>query len=166
MLLQILFARMGITVLLASAYMWYAAIPDFPLGQREVRLLLVARGLGGFFGVFGMYCKLLEFRNIPLACADTAPNRLIDVSSPCRCNCHHLPGTQYCLLGVLISHKRALHKDGTNCSNDFPLWGGFDRKTHLALPYWLGYFTTSQWSGRYRPTGKWHTCGVWGKIQL
>jgi hypothetical protein len=57
---------MGITVVLASAYMWWAAVPDFPLGKREVRLLLVARGLGGFFGVFGMYCKLRKIRDIPL----------------------------------------------------------------------------------------------------
>ena len=61
---QILFARMGITVILASLYMWHKSIPDFPLGAREVRPLLVARGLGGFFGVFGMYYSLLY---LPLA---------------------------------------------------------------------------------------------------
>ena len=55
---------MGITVLLASTYMYYKRIPDFPLGAREVRPLLVARGLGGFFGVFGMYYSLLY---LPLA---------------------------------------------------------------------------------------------------
>ena len=55
---QILFARMGITVVLNSIYMWYKHIPDFPLGSEEVRLLLVARGLSGFFGVFGIYCRL------------------------------------------------------------------------------------------------------------
>jgi len=45
---------MGITVLLASAYMWYTKTPHFPLGMPGVRLLLVARGMGGFFGVIGM----------------------------------------------------------------------------------------------------------------
>ena len=44
---QILFARMGITVVLASAWMWYKKTPDFPLGKPEVRGLLAARGFGG-----------------------------------------------------------------------------------------------------------------------
>ena len=55
---------MGITMVLASLYMWRKKTPDFPLGAREVRPLLVARGLGGFFGVFGMYYSLLY---LPLA---------------------------------------------------------------------------------------------------
>jgi drug/metabolite transporter (DMT)-like permease len=55
---------MAITVVLASLYMYYKKIPDFPFGVREVRPLLVARGLGGFFGVFGMYYSLLY---LPLA---------------------------------------------------------------------------------------------------
>jgi hypothetical protein len=37
--------------------MWYKKTEHFPWGLREVRPLLVARGLTGFFGVFGMYCK-------------------------------------------------------------------------------------------------------------
>ncbi|KAK0336337.1 hypothetical protein LTS02_001989 [Friedmanniomyces endolithicus] len=61
---QILFARMGITLVLASGYMWWKRTPDFPLGKREVRWLLAARGFGGFFGVFGMYYSLLY---LPLA---------------------------------------------------------------------------------------------------
>lgn len=52
---QILFARMGITVVCSSFYMWWAKTKDFPLGMNEVRWLLVARGFFGFFGVFGMY---------------------------------------------------------------------------------------------------------------
>ncbi|KAF1946169.1 hypothetical protein EJ02DRAFT_500296 [Clathrospora elynae] len=61
---QILFARMGITVLCASLYMWYKKTEHFPFGMREVRPLLIARGLSGFFGVFGMYYSLLY---LPLA---------------------------------------------------------------------------------------------------
>ncbi|KAK5129623.1 hypothetical protein LTR08_003022 [Meristemomyces frigidus] len=61
---QILFARMSITVALASGYMWWKQTPHFPLGLPEVRWLLVARGFGGFFGVFGMYYSLLY---LPLA---------------------------------------------------------------------------------------------------
>ncbi|KAF2622290.1 hypothetical protein BU25DRAFT_214371 [Macroventuria anomochaeta] len=61
---HILFARMGITVLCASVYMWHKNTEHFPFGMREVRPLLVARGLFGFFGVFGMYYSLLY---LPLA---------------------------------------------------------------------------------------------------
>jgi len=61
---HILFVRMGITFFLASAYMWYYSTPHFPFGAKEVRWLLVARGLGGFWGVFGMYYSLLY---LPLA---------------------------------------------------------------------------------------------------
>ncbi|KAL6706163.1 hypothetical protein ACN47E_006079 [Coniothyrium glycines] len=61
---QILFARMSITVLCSSCYMWYKKTEHFPFGLREVRPLLVARGLTGFFGVFGMYYSLLY---LPLA---------------------------------------------------------------------------------------------------
>lgn len=61
---QILFARMSITVLMSSVYMYKTKTPDFPFGKREVRLLLVARGMTGFFGVFGMYYSLLY---LPLA---------------------------------------------------------------------------------------------------
>lgn len=56
MITKILFARMSITVVLAMAYMWWTKTPHFPFGAPEVRWLLVARGMGGFFGVFGMYC--------------------------------------------------------------------------------------------------------------
>lgn len=61
---QILFARMGITAVCSSLYMWRAKTKDFPFGIREVRWLLVARGLFGFFGVFGMYCKYLLFSSL------------------------------------------------------------------------------------------------------
>ena len=58
---------MGITALLATLYMWYKKTEDFPLGKKEVRWLLVARGLAGFFGVFGMYCKYPYLPRRPLS---------------------------------------------------------------------------------------------------
>ncbi|ERF74639.1 hypothetical protein EPUS_00769 [Endocarpon pusillum Z07020] len=61
---QILFARMSITVLLTLFYGFYTRIPYFPFGSKVVRLLLIARGVGGFFGVFGLYWSLLY---LPLA---------------------------------------------------------------------------------------------------
>lgn len=58
---QILFARQSITVLITTSYaLWSKSVPHFPLGPSgRVRLLLVARGLFGFLGVFGLYFSLL-----------------------------------------------------------------------------------------------------------
>lgn len=52
---QILFARMGITSILCLIYMLYHNIA--PLGIKEIRWLLVLRGISGFGGVLGLYCK-------------------------------------------------------------------------------------------------------------
>ncbi|KAA6407811.1 MAG: hypothetical protein FRX48_08162 [Lasallia pustulata] len=56
---QILFARMSITAFVACVYMWWAKTAHFPLGMPEIRWLLVVRGFGGFFGVYGLYYSLL-----------------------------------------------------------------------------------------------------------
>ncbi|KAI4254060.1 MAG: hypothetical protein LQ352_003333 [Teloschistes flavicans] len=55
---QVMFARMGITLVLSMLYMWWAAVPHFPFGPREVQGLLLARGFGGFFGLLGIYYSL------------------------------------------------------------------------------------------------------------
>ena len=54
---QILFARMTGTLILSCTYQWLARVEGAPFGPKEVRKLLIARGVGGFFGVYGMYCK-------------------------------------------------------------------------------------------------------------
>ena len=41
---------MIITLLFCFIYMYWASVPHAPFGKREVWGLLVARGLGGFFG--------------------------------------------------------------------------------------------------------------------
>lgn len=64
---QILFARQGLTSVLCTVWMWYARVPDFPLGAKPVRKLLVARSLTGFFGIFGMYCKYQHMTGPSLA---------------------------------------------------------------------------------------------------
>jgi hypothetical protein len=46
--LQILFARMSITTVLSLLYMWWNKVPDFPLGARGIRGVLVIRGVSGF----------------------------------------------------------------------------------------------------------------------
>ena len=54
---QILFARMTGTLVLSGMYQWLAKVEGAPFGSKEVRKLLIFRGVGGFFGVYGMYCK-------------------------------------------------------------------------------------------------------------
>lgn len=55
---QILFARQGLTALFCTAWMWWKKVDGFPLGNKGVRGLLVARAFTGFFGIFGMYYSL------------------------------------------------------------------------------------------------------------
>ena len=54
---QILFARMSLTLIFCCTWMYWKRVPDFPLGAKGIRLLLVGRGLSGFFGIYGLYCK-------------------------------------------------------------------------------------------------------------
>ncbi|KAK4167411.1 hypothetical protein QBC43DRAFT_311811 [Cladorrhinum sp. PSN259] len=61
---QILFARMSITTLLSMGYMHWKSVPNFPLGPKEVRGLLVVRGFSGFFGIYGMWYSMMY---LPLA---------------------------------------------------------------------------------------------------
>jgi drug/metabolite transporter (DMT)-like permease len=62
---QILFVRQSITATCCTVYgIWSKKIPHFPFGPRNIRWLLVSRGLCGFFGVFGFYFSLMY---LPLA---------------------------------------------------------------------------------------------------
>ena len=45
-----MFVRMAITLVLGTLYMWWAKVEHFPLGSKDVRILLMVRGFGGFFG--------------------------------------------------------------------------------------------------------------------
>ncbi|OTB07925.1 hypothetical protein M426DRAFT_317432 [Hypoxylon sp. CI-4A] len=56
--LQVIFVRMLATAILGSLYMWYKKVPDFPLGRKDIRALLVLRGLAGFTGLFCSYYSL------------------------------------------------------------------------------------------------------------
>ena len=49
---------MAITLLLCLFYMWWRGIESAPFGPKPVRKLLIVRGFGGFFGVYGMYYSL------------------------------------------------------------------------------------------------------------
>ncbi|GMM31847.1 hypothetical protein DAMA08_045920 [Martiniozyma asiatica (nom. inval.)] len=58
--LQILFIRMIFTYAGCIFYfVWYSPDPDFPFGPKGIRFLLLARGVGGFFGVGFQYWSLL-----------------------------------------------------------------------------------------------------------
>jgi drug/metabolite transporter (DMT)-like permease len=46
--LQILFVRMSMTTVLSCLYMWWNKVPDFPLGAKGIRGVLVVRGVSGF----------------------------------------------------------------------------------------------------------------------
>ncbi|KAK4140080.1 uncharacterized protein C8A04DRAFT_32439, partial [Dichotomopilus funicola] len=62
--LQILFARMSLTTVLSCLYMWWNQVPDFPLGARGIRVVLIVRGVSGFFGIYGMWYSMMY---LPLA---------------------------------------------------------------------------------------------------
>lgn len=56
---QILFVRMFITYICCLVYMYVTkAVEEAPFGPKKIRVLLIMRGVVGFFGVFGMYFSL------------------------------------------------------------------------------------------------------------
>jgi len=77
---QILFARQGLTTIFCTVWMWRAKVPDFPLGFKGVRWLLVARSCTGFFGIFGMYCEFDHPKSLKLFLTQT---RFITIPSCC-----------------------------------------------------------------------------------
>lgn len=62
--LQVMFVRMSVTTVFSLFLMYWRHVPHAPLGPKGVRWLLVARGLSGFFGIFGMWYSMMY---IPLA---------------------------------------------------------------------------------------------------
>ena len=102
---QILFARMSITIVLSCLYMWYTKVPHFPFGDGKVRGLLVARGMAGFFGVYGLYCmcKSVFPRRYHVTLPDNhrTPSRFSLVPSDLRGYCPDFYRADNCLLGLL-----------------------------------------------------------------
>lgn len=56
---QILLIRMVITGVGCSLFLWHQKVPEFPLGEREVRPMLLLRAVGGILGAGGMYCRFI-----------------------------------------------------------------------------------------------------------
>jgi hypothetical protein len=50
---QVLLIRQSMTSLCCFIYMWWMKTPGGPFGGREILLLLVIRGVSGFFGIYG-----------------------------------------------------------------------------------------------------------------
>jgi hypothetical protein len=50
---QVLLIRQSITSLACLTYMWWMSTPGAPFGPSGIRILLVIRGISGFFGIFG-----------------------------------------------------------------------------------------------------------------
>ncbi|KAK5027347.1 hypothetical protein LTS07_006949 [Exophiala sideris] len=124
---QILFVRQSITASLCTAYGVYTkSVPDFPLGPRDTRWLLVARGIFGFMGVFGMYFSLLY---LPLSEA-TVLTFLSPIISCYLCS-FIIPGETFTgqqqlaglvsLLGVIfIAQPASLFSSGSSNATDNP----------------------------------------------
>ncbi|KAL5120059.1 hypothetical protein ACEQ8H_001884, partial [Pleosporales sp. CAS-2024a] len=52
---SVILARMSITFILSSIYMWWKKVPDFPLGAPSVRGWLMLRAAFGFGGLYCLY---------------------------------------------------------------------------------------------------------------
>ncbi|TVY86665.1 putative membrane protein, partial [Lachnellula willkommii] len=61
---QVIVARMGMTFILSSLYMWFTSVPDFPFGNPKVRGWLILRACFGFGGLFCLYYSV---HYLPLA---------------------------------------------------------------------------------------------------
>jgi hypothetical protein len=69
--LQILFARMSITTVLSILYMWWNKVPDFPLGARGIRGVLVIRGVSGFVSALVAVSVGIRGTTLPANCQHT-----------------------------------------------------------------------------------------------
>lgn len=54
---EVLFARMSITLIGCLMWMWWNSVEHAPFGRKDVRWLLIARGMGGLVGVYGLYSQ-------------------------------------------------------------------------------------------------------------
>lgn len=61
---QALLIRQSLTSILCLLYMWWTKTPDGPFGHKSLKWLLLLRGFGGFFGIYGMWYSMMY---LPLA---------------------------------------------------------------------------------------------------
>ena len=126
--LQILFVRMAATMVISYSWMWWNTVPDMPLGKREVRGLLVARGCSGFVGVFGLYCRFFLFYNSFICFGFLVLTRkfcrFTFIPTTSRCDSHHFPRPHSLVVRLFnyTQHKRAFHHAGEDWWCHFPHW--------------------------------------------
>ncbi|KAK2041665.1 integral membrane protein DUF6 [Colletotrichum somersetense] len=123
--LQVLFARQSVTMVCCCAYMYCMKTPDFPFGKKDIRWLLVARGVLGFFGIFGMWYSMMY---LPLAEATVitflAPSVAgfacyLVLREPFTRN--EQIGTVIAFFGVvLIAHPTSLFSSGDDAASTVP----------------------------------------------
>lgn len=63
--LRILFLRMSVTSILCFVPLYFKKDSGSPFGSRELRWLLVIRGITGFFGLCGIWMSISAFLEIP-----------------------------------------------------------------------------------------------------
>ena len=112
---------MSITFILSTAYMWWAKVPDFPLGAPSVRGWLILRALFGFGGLFCLYCT---FHNLPSIkeIQDLQSLRLCTLPSPSRSDCVSLPRPHCYSLRLLRGPRHLLHTERVPCRSDRLSW--------------------------------------------
>jgi hypothetical protein len=129
--LQLLFVRQGLTAILCTVWMWWAHVPDFPLGAKSLRKLLVVRSFSGFFGIYGMYCKLRL--SLKIMVKDLTRSRLTSISPRCRCSSIDLPCTLRCKLWLLPFPPRAIPTISSIRISHLPNRSRPHRSSHLVL---------------------------------
>jgi len=94
--MQILFIRQSVTTVIVGILIFFRSVEHAPWGPRGVRWLLVGRGFGGFFGVFGLYCSS-RFSPFPVlsfvgytALMAVEYRRFTGISRPLGCDSNHL----------------------------------------------------------------------------
>lgn len=126
---QVLFARQALTMTAAILYMWWAKTPDFPFGAKEVRWLLLMRGICGFFGIYGMWYSMLY---LPLAEATVITFLAPSIAGIGCYIAFREPftrveriGTILAFLGVLLmAHPTSLFGGGAGSDGEVPADGG------------------------------------------
>lgn len=121
---QVIVARMGITFILSTLYMWWTKVPDFPLGKPSVRGWLILRA---FFGFFGLFCLYYSVHWLPLAEA-TVFRFLVPIVTAWACSVflgqsftrrEFLAGVVALIGIIIIAHPAAIFgkvEDGINAS--------------------------------------------------
>lgn len=135
--MQVIFIRMSCTTVLGMAYMAYNRTPDFPLGQKGIRGLLILRGTCGFVGLFGLYCTLFPYclyhvrsgeRCILTSC------RFVVLAQHLRRHSNHLHHSNIDGTSLLHLATRTVHHPrSTRCTHRV-LWCPARCKAGVALP--------------------------------